>query len=167
MKWRSEDYVLSAIDIADAFLMVPQKELTMVSCELVTGDVLSFVLGRVLPGQRNGSQLWHESFSAYLKDDLQISEFSAYPSLLKSKGDECLLLLHVDDVLCLCRRKYLDETLMPSLKSKYKVACETICKAGDELTFLKRRHVMVSEDEMAIQSHPKHLERLFDLLAIN
>ena len=117
MKWRSEDYVLSAIDIADAFLMVPQKEFTMVSCELASGDVLSFVLGRVLPGQRNGSQLWHESFSAYLKDDLQIIEFSAYPSLLKSKGDECLLLLHVDDVLCLCRRKYLDETLMPSLKS--------------------------------------------------
>ena len=94
-------------------------------------------------------------------------EFSAYPSLLKSKGGECLLLLHVDDVLCLCRRKYLDQVLMPSLKSKNKVACETVCKAGDELTFLKRRHVMVSEDEMAIQSYPKHLERLFDLLAIN
>ena len=47
------------------------------------------------------------------------------------------------------------------------MACETICKADDELTFLKRRHVMVSEDEMAIQSHPKHLERLVDLLPIN
>ena len=74
---------------------------------------------------------------------------------------------HVDDVLCLCRRNYLDETLMPSSKAKYKVACQTLCKAGDELTFLKRRHVMVTDDEMAIQSHPKHLERLFDLLAIN
>ena len=167
MKWKDQDYILSAIDIADAFLMVPQKELTVVSCELAAGDVFQFVLGRVLPGQRNGSQLWHESFSAFLKDELQICEFPAYPSLLKSKGDECVLLLHVDDVLCLCRRNYLDETLMPSLKAKYKVACETLCKAGDELTFLKRRHVMVTDDEMAIQSHPKHLERLFDLLAIN
>ena len=90
MKWKAQDYVLSAIDIADAFLMVPQKELTVVSCELAAGDVLQFVLGRVLPGQRNGSQLWHESFSAFLKDELQICKFPAYPSLLKSK---CLLLL--------------------------------------------------------------------------
>ena len=67
------------------------------------------------------------------------------------------MLLHVDDVLCLTRKNYLDETLMPALKAKYKVACETISKVGDELTFLKRHHVMVSEDEMAIQSHPKHL----------
>ena len=27
--------------------------------------------------------------------------------------------------------------------------------------------MMVSDDEMAMQSHPKHLERLFDPLAIN
>ena len=81
---------------------------------------------------------------------------------------QALLLLHVDDVLCLWERKYLDEVLMSSLQSKYKVACETVCKAGDELTFLTRRNVTVSEDEMAIQSHPKHLlEGLFDLLAIS
>ena len=169
MKWKSDGYVLSAIDIdiADAFLMVPQRELTVVTCELAAGDTMNFVLGKVLPGQRDGAQLWHESFSAFLRDERQICEFPAYPSLLKTKGDECLLLLHVDDVLCLTRKNYLDETLMPALKTKYKVACETISKVGDELTFLKRHHVMVSEDEMAIQSHPKHLERLFDLLCIN
>eukprot|EP00435_Cladocopium_sp_Y103_P051844 s88_g16.t1 len=62
-----------------------------------------------------------------------------------------LLLLHVDDVLCLSKKSYLDEVLMPSLKAKYKVACVTISKVGDEPTFLKQHHVMVSEDEMAIQ----------------
>ena len=167
MRWKSDGYVLSAIDIADAFLMVPQRELTVVTCELAAGDTMNFVLGKVLPGQRDGSQLWHESFSAFLRDDFQICEFPANPSLLRAKGDECLLLLHVDDVLCLTRKNYLDETLMPALKAKCKVACETISKVGDELTFLKRHHVMVSEDEMAIQSHPKHLERLFGLLCIN
>ena len=65
----------SAIDIADAFLMFPQEELTFAPCELAAGDVLNFVLGSVLPGQRNGSQLWHESFSAFLTDELQICEF--------------------------------------------------------------------------------------------
>eukprot|EP00435_Cladocopium_sp_Y103_P021281 s2767_g5.t1 len=157
MKWKTQGYVLSAVDIADAFLMVPHQELTVVTCELAAGDTMDFVWGRVLPGQRDGSQLWHESFRAFLGDELQICEFPAYPSLLRTKGDECLLLLHVDDVLRLSKKSFLEETLMPALKAKYKVACETISKVGAELTFLKRHHVMVSQDEMAIQSHPKLL----------
>eukprot|EP00435_Cladocopium_sp_Y103_P027496 s2759_g6.t1 len=77
MKWKSQGYVLSAIDIADAFLMVDQKDLTTVTCEFAAGNKMEFVLGKVLPGQRNGSQLWHESFSAFLRDELQICEFPA------------------------------------------------------------------------------------------
>ena len=61
----------------------------------------------------------------------------------------------------------MNEVFMPSLKSKWKVACEIVCKAGDELTFLKRRHVKVSDHEMAVQSHPKFLDGLSYLLAIN
>ena len=67
MKWKSDGYVLGAIDIGDAFLVVPQRELTVVTCELAAGDTMNFVLGKVLPGQRDGSQLWHESFSAFLR----------------------------------------------------------------------------------------------------
>ena len=38
MTWKSFGYVLCAIDIADAFLMVSQKESTQVTCELATGE---------------------------------------------------------------------------------------------------------------------------------
>jgi len=38
IKWKSLGYVLCAIDIADAFLMVSQKESTQVTCELATGE---------------------------------------------------------------------------------------------------------------------------------
>ena len=118
MKWKSLGYVLCAIDIADAFLMVPQKESTQVTCELATGEKMDFMLGKVLPGQRNGSQMWHEAFSGFLSSELQINDFPAYPSLLRSPNGECLMLLHVDDVLCLSTRKYLDDVLLPALNSQ-------------------------------------------------
>ena len=145
-------------DIADAFLMVPQKELTQVTCELATGDTMDFMLGKVLPGQRNGLQMWHEAFSGFLSSELQINDFPAYPSLLRSTNGECLMLLqHVDDVLRLSTQKYLDDVLLPALNPKYKISCEIMAAENDELTFLKRKHTLISEDEMAIQSHPNIL----------
>ena len=102
------------------------------------------MLGKVLPGQRNGSQMWHEAFGGFLSNELQIIDFPAYPSLLRSPNGECLMLLHVDDVLCLSTRKYLDDVLLPALNSKYKISCEIMSKENDELTFLKRKHTLIS-----------------------
>ncbi|CAL1136540.1 unnamed protein product [Cladocopium goreaui] len=131
------------------------------------GQTTEFMLGRVLPGQRNGSQLWHECFSNLLKSELGFVECEAYPCLLRTAGSECLLMLHVDDVLCLSNKDYLECVLLPALKAKFKISCEKVENPGDELTFLKRRHMLLSENELAVQSHPKHLERLFDLMHIN
>ena len=167
-----DDYVLCSIDITDAFLMVDQRELTQVVCEDAGGNVSHYILGKVLSGQRNGSQMWHESFSSFLREDLKIVECAAYPCLLRSETTEnhgrpaCLLLLHVDDVLCLCKRSYLESVLHPALKARYKISHEMMAVEGDELTFLKCRHMLMNEFELAIQSHPKHLEKLFELLKI-
>ena len=167
MKWKTAGYVLCSIDVGDAFLMVPQRELTQVTCIDAAGSSSEFVLGRVLPGQRNGSQMWHEAFSGFLKNELNITECSPYPCLLRSGGGECVLLLHVDDVMCLARESYLHEVLVPALKAKYKISLEVVKEEGDELTFLKRKHVLISKDQLAIQSHPKHLEKLFEHLKLN
>ena len=99
MKWKMDDYFLCSIDIADAFLMVEQRELTQMTCEDAGGNISHYMLGKVLPGQRNGSQMWHESFSSSLPQDLKIEECAAYPCLLRTEMDEnlerpsCLLLL--------------------------------------------------------------------------
>ena len=53
------------------------------------------------------------------------------------------------------------------LKAKYKISLEVAKEEGDELTFLKRKHVFISKDQLAIQSHPKHLEKLFEHLKLN
>ena len=87
-------FVLGAIDIGDACLTVPQLQPT-----LVTSGTQSFALGRVLPGQRDRSQLWFDSVTNFLHEKLGFEHCSAYPSFLRSPGGECLILLHVDDML--------------------------------------------------------------------
>ena len=62
---------------------------------------MEIALGRALPGQRSGSQMWHEAFSSFFRDELKITPCDAYPWLLRADNSECVLLLHVDDVLCL------------------------------------------------------------------
>ena len=167
MKWKPMGYVLCSIDIGDAFLTVEQKELTEVVCVDAASASTTYVLGRVLPGQRNGSQMWHESFSRFLQTELKIYECEPYPCLLRSPNAECALLLHVDDVFCLAHHEYLRNVLEPALRKRYKISLEVLEKPGDELTFLKRRHMLLSERELAIQSHPKHLEKLFEMMKIN
>ena len=52
---RSLGFVLSALDVADAFLTVCQRQPTLVTCEDATGGSRLYALGKVLPGQRDGS----------------------------------------------------------------------------------------------------------------
>ena len=68
-------------------MLFSQRELTQVVCEDSGGNVFHYILGKVLPGQRNGSQMWHESFSSFLRADLKIVECAAYPCLLRSETE--------------------------------------------------------------------------------
>ena len=90
-------YIFCAIDIVDAFLMVPQKKFDP---SHATGDKLDFMLGKLLPGQGNGSQMWHEASCCFPSCELKINDISQYPSLLGSTHCKCLMLLHADDVSC-------------------------------------------------------------------
>ena len=158
LKWRSQGYVLVALDVADAFLTAPQQTPSGQSCE--------YALGKVLPGQRDGSQLWYESITELLHRDLGIEPCPAYPRLLKSSCGRCVMLLHVDDILCLVHEDFLKKRLLPTFEARYKVAVEIMKEPDDEICFLKRTHVLKSEFEMVIQGHPKHLEHLFEILKI-
>lgn len=64
--------------------------LTQVACEDAGGQTAEFILGRVLPSQRNGSQMWHEVFSSLVNDELGFDECEPYPCLLRSGKSECL-----------------------------------------------------------------------------
>ncbi len=74
--------VMAALDIGDAFLTVDQQQPTIVTCELASGEVQEFSLGKVLPGQRDGSLLWYKSLTKFLSDHLQMEALQLYPCLL-------------------------------------------------------------------------------------
>ena len=64
---------------------VEQEQPTRVRCTNAAGISITFSLGRVLPGQRDGSLLWHKSLVKFLSgSSLQMKENEAYPSMLWS-----------------------------------------------------------------------------------
>ena len=158
--------VLAALDIGDAFLTVDQQQPTIVTCELASGDVEEFALGKVLPGQRDGSLLWYQALTSFLAEHLAMEPFPLYPCLLKSPDCKCLMLLHVDDILVVCSQNFLDGHLLKALKTKYKVSAEAIRSVGDSITFLKRRIVLEDSLKLVIYPHPKHFDKLFELMGV-
>ena len=62
MQARDGDWVLGSMDVSDAFLVVLQEEATEVSYEVPgTKEIRKFMLGRLLPGQRDGTAKWRAS----------------------------------------------------------------------------------------------------------
>ena len=57
------DCVTVSIDVKDAFLTVKQQTATVVNCTLADVEVQPYGLGRVLPGQCDGSLLWHRDIT--------------------------------------------------------------------------------------------------------
>ena len=51
------DTVMAAVDVKGAFLTVNQQQPTRVRCVNAAGIEVSYMLGKVLPGQRDGSLL--------------------------------------------------------------------------------------------------------------
>ena len=86
--------VLASLDVKDAFLTVDQQEPTLVHTTDAAGNPQSFSLGKVLPGQRDGSLLWYRDITSYLKSQLNMEEHPAYPCLLKSPDGSCAINSH-------------------------------------------------------------------------
>ena len=123
-----------------------QERPTVVTAVDAAGVQHRFILGKVLPGQRDGSLLWHRDLAGFLKTEFGITPFGPYPSLLRN--DKCLVIIHVDDMLFTGDRSYLLDVVLPAFKSRYQVSHEMVDKVGTELSFLKRRHVLLSKDEL-------------------
>ena len=124
-------------------------------------------LGRVLPGRRAGSQLWNEDITNHLKQTLDMVECEIYPSIVKTKDNKLFILLHIDDLLVTGHADKVQKQLIPALKSAYKISYSIMKEMGDELTFLKRRHVLVNDRLMLIKSHHKHVAQLKEIMDIH
>ena len=161
LRQREEGYLLSAIDVADAFLTVKQREKTK-----VTLDSGVFELGKVLPGQRAGSQWWYEDLTSVLCAELQMKQCEEYPNLLCNDDRTCMVLLHVDDMLVCGKKDYVFDKFVPTLQKHYKISASYLQDVGDELTLLKRTHRLLADGRLAIAPHPRHIEQLMKLTGI-
>ena len=66
---------------------------------------------------------------------LKMAENEAYPSMLRSAKDDCIMLIHIDDLLIVGSRKTILDELIPALQAKYTVSFEIMSGSGDEVTF--------------------------------
>ena len=73
-------------------------------CQLADGQSRDYALGMVLPGQRDGSLLWHKAITGLLKSELDMSVHESYPCILKNANSSCI----VDDILVVGTKKVCD-----------------------------------------------------------
>ena len=156
LQHRDDDWILMSCDVQDAFLTVKQRDPTMIVAKDAAGNEQPYALGRVLPGQRAGSQLWNEDITNHLKQ-----------SMLNTKDNKLFILLHVDDLLVTGHADKVQKQLIPALQSAYKISYSIMKEMGEELTFLKRRHVLVNDRLMLIKSHHKHVAQLKEIMDIH
>ena len=58
-------------------------------------------------------------------------------------------------------------TLLAKLREKYEISAQVIERPGDELSFLKRTHVLHADGRMTIQTRQKHVTQMCSLLKMN
>ena len=107
----------------------------------------------MLPGQRDGSQLWYESITQYLQTRLDVEPLESCPCLLRRPD-------------LAGTRSFIEKQVLPTLLEKHKVSIEIVQKPGDELVFRKRLHRLIAPGQMAIFPHSKHFDKLFDLVGV-
>ena len=156
-----------SIDVKDAFLTVSQETPTVVRCQLADGTSMGYSLGKVLPVQRDGSLLWHKAITGLLKTELAMAEHMPYPCILKTPGSSCVVLVHVDNILVVGRRSFVQNKLVKRLEKSYSVSTQFVEKPGDELSFLKRTTCLQHDGRLTIKTHHKHIQHLCGLLRLN
>ena len=113
---------LVSLDVRDAYLTVVQQCPTLVHTTDAGGTTRSFSLGRVLPGQRDGSLPWYKDITDFLKSKLDMVEHEPYPCVLATRDRSCAVMIHVDDMLIVGRKEFVLGKFMDTMRSKYDIS---------------------------------------------
>ena len=151
---------LATLDVKDAYLMCPQRKKVKVTVDRAVAESLQiprdWVLGRVLPGQREGASEWFQHLKGTLVD-CGLKQCPEAPTMWGNDDHTIALLIHVDDMVLTGTDAAMNE-LIEKLEKKYKVSIER----GDQVNFLKR---MISREggETKIRVNDKYLDGLVTL----
>ena len=162
----SEDHVIGALDISDAYLQVPQES----KRHLKVVDAVGYddlIITKCLPGQRDGARHWYFFFCEFLEKQLGMECCKEQPSILKvnkANGSGCLL-LHVDDVLFTMSSDFMRQTFLPILKQAFKLSVTWVDrKKGGSFEFLKRLHVLdAGFEKLDIYGETKHVKQCVEM----
>ena len=117
MHKQSSGWILASADIKDAYLTVR-------------------------PGQRDGSANWYEDLSTYVTQRLETSTVAEAPTFFRSSSADLIFNVHVDDLLMAGSPEAVDN-MLAVLGKKYELNVEFLRHEGDEISFLKRKHVLL------------------------
>ena len=130
------EHVLATVDIKDAFLCVPQAKPFAVT---LAGR--KYIIAKNLPGQRLGAKAWYWFFRDFLSKVFGYEWCTEQPCLCRN--EHSALMLHVDDVLFVGKRKFWEEQFLPKLKEQFSVSASVLEDEGSSISFLKRKLVTV------------------------
>ena len=98
---------------------------------------------RNLPGQRWEARAWSEHLSDYLQQEADFQHCPLNPCL--ARNDKMMLPVHVDDVILMGDKTYVQEIFRLLLKKKLDLSCESLKEVGDSISFLKRSYTRVND----------------------
>ena len=151
---------LATLDVKDAYLMCPQKKNVKVTVEKAVADALGipqeWILGRVLPGQREGAAEWFQNLKGTLKE-AGLDQCPEAPTVWGNADKTLALLIHVDDLVITGTDEAMN-SLIGKLEEKYKISVER----GSHVDFLKRS-IIRENDTTKIKVNEKYLDGLVSL----
>ena len=133
-----EPYWVGSMDVKDAFLQIPQEEPTQVQTARGYYEV-----NRNLPGQRLGAKAWFDYFTDWLKE--RGFKFSDINPCLGRKGEQMMVLIHVDDVMYVSAKDYMENTFFPDIRKKFDISEQHLSDSGTTFTFSRRTYEQVNE----------------------
>ena len=103
------------------------------------------------------AHIWYKAITAFLKKNLDLEEQTPYPCVLKSKDNSCVVMIHVDDLLIAGKRSFVMGKFVEEFRKVYDISMQCLERPGDEITFLKRHHVLHADGRLTIHTHHKHV----------
>ena len=151
---------IATLDVKDAYLMCPQKKKVKVSVDKAVADSLQipqdWILGRVLPGQREGASEWFQRLKGTLLE-CGLKQCPEAPTMWGNDDRSIALLIHVDDMILTGADEAMEGLIkkLEDVEEKYEVSVEK----GDRVNFLKRT-VSKESGGTKIRVNDKYLDGL-------
>ena len=161
LRRRHAGWSLLSLDVSDAFLQCEQQHQTLTRI-----GSKWFKLWRMLPGQLHGRVTWYNDFTNEMKAAVGVELLPESPALFRLPASAGGGYVHVDDMLCGGVTAVL-ERLEQHLASKFKISSEWLREVGDEVCFLKRRHLLVSPELLVIEPNVKYIDKLLEVTGLS